>query len=201
MGCVFCNRQSLEKRLIAETRNFIFIAGKGQIVEGYSLIIPKKHARCYGELSPALLGKYLEFKEKIEAAMAQGYMKPMYFEHGIVGQTVYHAHMHCIPTDKDILHRLDRFYFKKISSEADLPVITKEFVQGSYFFYDFKGKFAFDVLKGLESYHDGMFQMALRHALADEMGIPEAGDWRNFNRSGDERSMQRTVEKLRPFFK
>lgn len=57
-------------------------------------------------LSDKLIDEYLELKEKVDKAVTTAYQKPMYFEHGIVGQTVPHAHMHCVPSDRDLLPAL-----------------------------------------------------------------------------------------------
>ncbi|MDD4877522.1 MAG: HIT family protein [Candidatus Nanoarchaeia archaeon] len=195
MGCPFCDRKSLEKDLIAETKNFVVVPTLGQIVEGYSLIIPKKHVLCYGLLSEKMIDEYLELKEKVDKAVTSAYQKPMYFEHGIVGQTVPHAHIHCVPTDRDLLPALMlRNYSikanRKINSEKDLKQVLHDF--GPYYFYECSGvKMAFDV-----NSHEG----PMRSALANALGTPELADWQSFNRRADEKSMKNTIEKLKEFF-
>ncbi|MFH1065277.1 MAG: HIT family protein [Nanoarchaeota archaeon] len=192
MGCAFCNRNRLEKELITETKNFLVVPTIGQIVEGYTLIIPKKHVLCFGLLSSNMLEEYIELKDKVDKAITTAYQKPMYFEHGIVGQTVPHAHMHCVPSNADLLPGLlMRNYSIKgrrvLSSELGLKDVVKDF--GPYYYYEHSGfKIAFDV---------NVSEMALRIALADTLDIPEAADWRNVNKSDDEKSMKKTIEKLK----
>ncbi|MDI6737724.1 MAG: HIT family protein [Nanoarchaeota archaeon] len=192
MECAFCDRKSLESQIITETKNFFVMPTMGQIVEGYSLIIPKKHVLCYGLLSEKMLDEYLELKEKIDKAATAAYQKPMYFEHGIVGQTVPHALIHCVPSDRDLFQRLllRNYSIKEkrvIESEKDLRQVVRDF--GPYYFYEFNGlKMAFDV---------DSHEAPLRMALASVLGMPELADWRNMNRQSDEKSMRKTVENLK----
>ncbi len=199
MECVFCEKRGSDKETIAETRNFLVFPTIGQIVEGYTLIIPKDHIRCFGAMPQELLDEYMELKLKLDAATIAAYQKPMYFEHGIVGQTVYHAHMHCVPADTDIYYRLLGFHHRRINSELELPEVFHDY--GAYFFYDKRGQFAFDATRHLDFYQFGLYNMILRIALAEQLGTPAAANWRNVNREKDDASMQRTVEKLKPFFK
>lgn len=195
MGCEFCKRDQLEKRLITESKNFIVIGGKGQIVEGYSLIIPKKHVLCFGLLSSNVLEEYIELKDKVDKVTTAAYQKPLYFEHGIIGQTVPHAHMHCVPSNADLLPRmmLRNYSIKQkrtLSSEVELRDVLKDF--GPYYYYESGGlKMAFDV---------NVCEMALRVALADSLGIPEAADWKNVNQDDDEKSIKRTIGNLKKLF-
>ena len=192
MACPFCDRKSLEKDLITETKNFVVVPTLGQIVEGYSLIIPKKHVLCYGLLSGKMIDEYIELKDKVDKAVTSAYQKPMYFEHGIVGQTVPHAHMHCVPSNRDLLPALMlRNYSikakRKIDSEKDLRQAVHDF--GPYYFYEFNGlKMAFDV---------NSHEMALRIAVANALGMPELADWKSINRQADEKLMKKTIEKLK----
>lgn len=192
MACPFCDRKSIEDRIIAETKNFLFIGSVGQIVEGYSLFVPKKHVLCFGLLSDKLLDEYLELKEKVDKAVTTAYQKPMYFEHGGVGQSVPHAHIHCVPADRDLLQMLMlRNYSikekKVIHSEKELRGFVHDF--GPYYFYEFNGlKMAFDV---------DSFEMPLRVALANALGMPELADWKNVNQEEDRKTRQKAVEKLK----
>lgn len=197
MICPFCDRKTLESQeIITETKNFVVVPTLGQIVEGYSLIIPKKHVLCYGLLSEKMFDEYIELKDKLDKAVTSAYQKPMYFEHGIVGQSVPHAHMHCAPADRDLLQMLMlRNYSIKekrvILSEKELRKFVHEF--GPYYYYEFNGlKMAFDV----DSY-----EAPLRAALATALGMPELADWRNVNRQADEKSMKKTIEKLKEALK
>ncbi|HII14722.1 MAG TPA: HIT family protein [Nanoarchaeota archaeon] len=199
MGCVFCEKKGIENGLIAETKNFMVFPSIGQIVEGYTLIVPKDHIKCFGAMPKDLLGEYTELKQKVDAATTAVYQKPMYFEHGIVGQTVYHAHMHCVPTGADIYYSLLGFRHRRINSEHELPEVFNDY--GAYLFYEQKGQFAFNATGHLDYYPLGLYSMILRIALAEALGTPAAANWRNVNREKDEESMQKTVEKLRPFFK
>ncbi|MFA5887329.1 MAG: HIT domain-containing protein [Candidatus Nanoarchaeia archaeon] len=195
MACPFCDRKSLEDRIITETKNFLFIGSVGQIVEGYSLFVPKKHVLCFGMLSDKLIDEYLELKDKVDKAVTSAYQKPMYFEHGIVGQTVPHAHMHCVPSNRDLLPALMlRNYSikanRKINSEKELKQVIHDF--GPYYFYEFNGlKMAFDV---------NSHEMALRMAVANTFGMPELADWKNVNQEEDRKTRQKAVDKLKVFF-
>jgi len=126
--CSHCDANSfaLEKPL-KETKNFRVVCDVHPIIEGHILIIPKKHISCIGEYNSELLkefdGLYSEFTKFIKKV----YGKVSSFEHGKIGQTVFHSHIHLlpykgnvksiVPEGKDFLLELDKvIHLKEVFS-------------------------------------------------------------------------------------
>lgn len=181
--CPFCNRSALEERLILETSGFAVIPTKGQILPGYALIVPKRHTICFGDFSEKEMDEVTFLMERVRAAMTNAYgQAPIFFEHGIVGQTVKHAHMHAVPTDKDLFARIEADFpdYHKVSTYAAMQEHFQR--EGPYLFYENAGgkKFIFRIFK---------WPQYLRLMLADEVGHPERGNWREMDPVLDQQMM------------
>ncbi len=114
-GCAFCDKKNFEERIIKETEHWYVVASLGQITDGgHVLVVPKRHLLCMGEV------RELKSLRCISAAVhralirvyANGLMSRydsvMAFEHGIVGQTVFHAHLHFLPARLYITDKIRR---------------------------------------------------------------------------------------------
>jgi diadenosine tetraphosphate (Ap4A) HIT family hydrolase len=95
-GCVFCHRAVLDP-ILAETEHFFLLADHAPLVEGHLLIIPRVHYACYGAIPAALEDEFLALKRRVADFLAEVYLAPAFFEHGVFRQTVYHAHLHAMP--------------------------------------------------------------------------------------------------------
>jgi len=96
--CPFCDLDSWAlKYRLKETQNFWLVCTSLPLVEGHVMIIPKKHLSCVGEFDNDLMGEFdMLYRETIN------FIKNHYgdfggFEHGKIGQTVFHAHVHIFP--------------------------------------------------------------------------------------------------------
>jgi diadenosine tetraphosphate (Ap4A) HIT family hydrolase len=96
-GCPFCRREAVESQLIDEGDDFLIVADLHPLVEGHLLLIPKQHLACYGALPEACWAELGRLKGQVSAFLAGGYGEPTFFEHGVAGQTVPHAHLHAVP--------------------------------------------------------------------------------------------------------
>lgn len=94
--CPFCNRGELSQ-ILHETTHFILAADHAPLVEGHLLIIPKDHFACYGEVPVELDDELFALKQTIGEFFTCFYDPPVFWEHGIFKQTVFHAHLHCFP--------------------------------------------------------------------------------------------------------
>ena len=109
-NCPFCDIKQFEEQLIAEVDGFYIIATLGQITDGgYVLLFPKEHILCMGALAREQNLKVLKISREISQILTCEYnqAQALYwssvwpvtlFEHGIVGQTVKHAHLHILPS-------------------------------------------------------------------------------------------------------
>ncbi len=117
-NCVFCDLTKLGERLIAENNGYYVAATLGQIIGGYALVIPKAHISCMGALTyhgpDSETKAMLKITEKVCRALSLEYQHSTsatpypvtVFEHGIVGQTVKHAHLHLLPTVIDLTPKI-----------------------------------------------------------------------------------------------
>lgn len=94
--CAFCQRHKLHNILL-ESDSFFLIADHAPLIEGHMLLVPKAHFTCYGALPPALDEEFWRLKAAAEEFLGRAYRPPVFFEHGIFRQTVFHAHLHCFP--------------------------------------------------------------------------------------------------------
>lgn len=188
--CPFCDRGALQDRLILETANFAVIPTKGQILGGYVLIVPKRHTICFGDMSDAEMDEAALLLERVRAAMTSAYgQAPIFFEHGIVGQTVRHAHIHAVPTDVDLFKRIEADFpdYQKVSTLGALQEVFQR--DGAYLFYENAAaeKFLFRIFK---------WPQYLRLVLADAVGHPERGDWKKMDPALDAEMMLETWKTL-----
>lgn len=103
--CPFCQRSEIA-HVLRETPRFLLAADHAPLVEGHLLIIPKAHYTCYGDVPAALDDELIEMKEQVRRFFTRFYDPPVFWEHGIFRQTVFHAHLHCFPWG-DIADNLD----------------------------------------------------------------------------------------------
>src|SRR5579864_8803574 len=94
--CAFCNRTEVT-HILKETPRFLLAADHAPLVEGHILIIPKSHYTCYGDVPGTLDEELLALKNEVRQFFARYYVPPVFWEHGIFRQTVFHAHLHCFP--------------------------------------------------------------------------------------------------------
>jgi len=98
----------VKNEIIFESLNFIFCLDIGPIVNGYSLIISKKHIPSFAYLSIEEIHELIQLKHIIHKILTKLFGKPIFFEHGAAslyenaGCCIEHAHLHAIPTYKDL---------------------------------------------------------------------------------------------------
>ena len=102
--CKFCNLDYTKKynTIIEETNNFIITPSLGALVDGYILIISKKHYNNMAELNKEEKKEYLKLINKYRGIFIKIYNKyPIIFEHGdiknkINNSCIVHAHTHIV---------------------------------------------------------------------------------------------------------
>jgi diadenosine tetraphosphate (Ap4A) HIT family hydrolase len=82
---------------LATSEHFYLLADNAPLVEGHALIIPRDHYACFGALPAAWDDEVLDLKARVERFEIERYRPAIFFEHGVFGQTVYHAHLHAVP--------------------------------------------------------------------------------------------------------
>lgn len=205
-NCPFCGRNTFHERIITETSNFFVIATLGQITDGgYTLIFPKEHHRCLASME-GIKGEFLNLLLYVCKSMALEYgIFPLVFEHGVVGQTVPHAHAHLVPTSVDFT-----------------PKVLKDFPQSRHDLYEDAICFAphsialpffqpyllwqpSPELKGIGRTHRLLNPQSVpaqyfRTILAGALKRIERANWRTMDPELDKRLWSETVERLKKYF-
>jgi diadenosine tetraphosphate (Ap4A) HIT family hydrolase len=68
------------------------------VAPGHLLVITKRHLPCYGAAGPETLAEVERLSARARRFVQEAYgIDPVFWENGISGQTVFHAHLHLIP--------------------------------------------------------------------------------------------------------
>ena len=107
-NCRFCNivndvngAHKIENTVIAEVDNYFAISSIGALVEGWTLVIPKKHCCSMKELYSC--AEFQKFAKNIVRALSDCYGSVIAFEHGPNREGsdtscgTDHAHIHFVP--------------------------------------------------------------------------------------------------------
>ncbi len=202
-NCAFCDRKNLEERIIAENDNLYVVATLGQITEGgHVLVLPKKHLRCMGEMPKEDLPGFAKCMDLVSKALAFEYSVPRigisFFEHGIVGQTIPHAHVHIVPA---------RMYFSE-QVKKDFPS-CRHWTYSSWeevLHYFKKTQKPYILRKRSPGVFDVLWDppaeaQYLRTVLAKSLGVPNRANWRLIDPEADKVLWSETVRRLKPHFK
>lgn len=170
--CPFCDdkRWAFDTKLYA-TERFHIICDVHPLCEGHILIIPKRHVPCIGDYTPEEFKEFEEIYAKMGKWVRDQYGSLATFEHGVIGQTVFHSHVHLmpfsgqsediIPEGSDKIHSLNSLMELK-------PLFQKE---GKYLFFSIgEKKWTVDTQLG--------FPRFFRDRFAAALGCPELANWK-----------------------
>lgn len=178
--CRFCNPQD-KKRILFESDDFYVMLSLGPIVEGYLLLVSKRHYECCAAIPENLADEFDRLYFDIKDILERQYGHVIAYEHGRAGSCLvtseskhcYHAHMHFVPVSFKINEKI-HLVFKN-----DESVTLKDFRQSyrdgkrSYLFADdgtSKMYFPIDPVK----------RQYLRTLVADFVEKPESWNWLDF---------------------
>lgn len=130
---IFCQLEDkLQSQIIDKSENFYLLHDGYPLSEGHLLLIPKKHVDCFLNLDKKLTGEFNSIKFKTIEFLKKQYCQPVIFEHGIAGQTVLHAHLHLLPTDKLVSEELKKY--GSIMKNPTVPYLYFEYLNfGQYY--------------------------------------------------------------------
>ncbi len=199
-NCVFCDRVKVEERIVGETADFFIVATIGQISDGgYLLLIPKRHVACIAAMSePEIRLAYYAIQEVRTAVSWEYSFAPVtIFEHGIVGQTVEHAHIHFVPAACDITARVRKdFPDCRIISPITLEEIRHSYLIDPRPYLMWRDQnFNISVC-----WNPPAPPMYFRIVVAEALGRPERANWRTMDREVDNRLVSETIAHLKPYF-
>lgn len=104
MKCVFCNRNEIHNQIFYESEHFIGVVNIRPVLEGHSLLIPKRHVESYLDLNEDEM-KELPFALKgVVNALMKSYQGEGFdasIQNGkVAGQVIPHIHFHIFPRKK-----------------------------------------------------------------------------------------------------
>lgn len=176
MKCIFCDidNSKIENTIIEETEYFYILPTLGSLVDGYILIVTKRHINSMSELNENELIEYKNIIEKYKNLFKKIYNKtPIVFEHGTPNQnsemkanSVTHAHTHIVninfSNEKEIL---EKYNFKKINDFKEINKNT------NYIKYISNNKIYI-------TYNFPSVSQLMRILIAEELNYKDKFDWK-----------------------
>ena len=104
--CIFCKIVSGEMKtdFVYEDDNFVAFLDINPVVEGHTLVIPKKHFKTLLDIPNTLGNEMLEAVKKVSLDLIKNKkgdgINVFTNIHESAGQIVHHAHLHIIPRSK-----------------------------------------------------------------------------------------------------
>jgi diadenosine tetraphosphate (Ap4A) HIT family hydrolase len=200
-GCTLCNAvfgvgsDERWNQIIFESPNFAVIPSLGSLVEGWLLIVPKKHFISAAVLPEPLLGEMMQLKQDVSEALALDYGQVCIFEHGPVsagrstGCGVDHAHVHVVPVAADLI----------TASQPYLPGGVN-FNRGTLRDCRIEAEKGFDYLYveqpvgvGFVAFSKKFESQTFRRGVASIYGCSSEYNWRNYPKL---ETVQRTIDRL-----
>ncbi|BCL84337.1 HIT family protein [Ktedonobacteria bacterium brp13] len=132
--CPFCQFDTVTDYILQESPHFLIVADHAPILEGHLLIIPREHYACYGDVPAALDEELRLLKAQVQHFFELQYASPLYWEHGVFHQTVFHAHLHCFPFGHIRYQPGELYPGQLIHNQNDIRTWYQE--RGHYFFMD-----------------------------------------------------------------
>ena len=177
MNCVFCNidKSRPENTIIEESDNFIVLPTIGALVDGYLMIVSKKHINSMSELKENERKEYEFLIEKYRNKFKNIYNKfPIIFEHGspindgdMKASSVIHAHTHIVNhefiNEEPIVKNLN---FKRLDN---LNYLSK---QQNYIMYINPENICY------VSYDFEPVSQMMRKIIAKDLGYENKFDWK-----------------------
>jgi len=158
-------------KVLEETKNFYIVCDVHPLIEGHILIIPKKHISCIGEFPEKLFQQFVRLSDKVTKFLLDNYGQVSSFEHGKIGQTVFHAHMHLLPYGGRPENIIPENKFRAIQKLSDLRTV---FVQNKEYLFFSIGNNLWVVEPTVA------FPGFFRQRFAQALKRGERGDWRRW---------------------
>lgn len=170
--CPHCGPQSFALAYKLQiTNNFWIVCDGHPLREGHILLIPKQHLSCVGEYPLPLFNDFLRKYRRISDFLLWTYWSVASFEHGVIGQTVFHSHVHFLPFDgkpEDIIEE----GFEYLTAVSNLSALRTAFRRdGKYLFFSIGSRmWLVDTRLGSPRF--------FRDRFANALGVPQKGNWR-----------------------
>ena len=177
--CSFCNldKSKIYNTILDETKYFYVTPTLGSLVEGYILIISKRHINSMSLLNKEELSEYKFLIRKYRSKFKNIYGKfPIIFEHGSPNlddinkaNSVVHAHTHVVNhnylNESDLINKLN---FKLISKVEDISS------NKNYIFYLNQNNMKYI------SYDSNFISQFMRIEIAKDLNILDKYNWKDY---------------------
>lgn len=131
LDCLFCRiPEKLHVQILGELEHFYILHDGYPLIIPHVLVIPKEHTLCFGLLTKDILLEAELFLGKVKKQTKQ----LTFFEHGGIGQTVKHAHLHIIPKTvayQQIISGFPKGINKKLPTFSDILGHSEYLLLGS----------------------------------------------------------------------
>lgn len=172
-------RQSWDNPVF-ESRNFVALPSLGSLVEGWLLLVPKKHFISMGALPEELVTEMEDMKAKITAHVGNEYGEACVFEHGPafasrkVGCSVDHAHLHIVPFAINLAEAARPFmpHDSEWSKASWSECREAHRTERDYLYFEQPLGY------GNISTHADFGSQVFRRAIASQIGRPDEFNWR-----------------------
>lgn len=189
-NCKFCNiinKKSIKKydKILYETNNFVIVVSLGAFIEGYLLILPKKHILSFSELNINELNELEKLKNLIKKINKKYYNKrTIIFENGSSGSkdnnglfkdSIVHAHLHLVPFETKNKKEL----FNNIYNNINYNILKNYYeirkYMNNYYIYC-----EYDEIMYLSTERELLERQWIRKILANNLNIKKY-NWRKDN--------------------
>ncbi len=171
-GCPHCEEKSfVYDHALEHTENFRILCDVHPLCEGHLLIVPREHISCMGDCPPLLFGEFLNLYARCSRFLRSAYGNVSTFEHGKIGQTVFHAHTHLMPVIFDPVAIIPEglAHLEPCDGVEELPLVFSR--KGQYLFFSINDDaWLVDTALGAPRFFRDRFAAAL--------GRPERGNWK-----------------------
>ena len=181
--CQLCFAGSTEAwdEPLIELPNFMVLPSLGALVEGWVLIVPKKHFLSLATLPDSLTFEMRGLQRMLCERLQRIYGPVAAFEHGpaaeqrTVGCGVDHAHMHIVPVDFDLSVAVAPYLPPGSTwSEATVTDCRIAVQEGDDYLYLEQPLGRPRIVR-----HGNLGSQLFRRAIASHLGVPDDFNWRN----------------------
>lgn len=192
MKCIFCDidQSKIENTIIEETKYFYILPTLGSLVDGYVLIVTKRHINSMSELNDNELEEYKTIITKYQNLFNKVYNKtPIVFEHGTPNQnskmkanSVTHAHTHIVNINfKNEKEILEKYNFKEINNLKEIET-NKNYI-----------KYIYNNIIYI-TYNFPSVSQLMRILIAEELNYKDKFDWK---KERFDENIISTIEKIK----
>jgi ATP adenylyltransferase len=144
-NCPFCIKEikndSIENTILFEDEDFLIVPTIGSFIEGWLLIITKKHYLCAGQIPKDIRYKLSNLIIKCSHIVNKHYGNCLIFEHGPateneeIGCSIDHCHIHILPSNVNILKNSKEIFNTKWKNSTFVEDTEKYYKNNNSYIY------------------------------------------------------------------